>query len=534
MNALALRRRTLGKSVYKKTVEGNPAIAQGSLSRLYPGITMQGWTEQKSYDGKNLLPVDVGQEFTGVAATDSATFEEDGVHAIYESIVSGEARDIYMYGDSNLSVESGYVEVPSLTPGDYRIVNDNIGISLYVVVWRDGSSVVLGYADNVSTKITVQDGDKFRIFLRCNISGDTDAKIHPMIVKEGDDTTVYEPYTGEQPSPSPDYPQEITSAGKYNEETQKYEYQVKLTGANLFNPSSDQKGYYAGIVGGALSFNTIIGYSWFLELTDFATGQYTISLDTDVNVRWRYYITDDKDVILALYEDSSANSTHNYRTFELPDGAKKFRFSILEIDSADEATIMFNRGSEVFPYEPYHLPQTVTITSDRPLTKWDKLEKRNGQWGWVYKSAEIVLDGSERWTIFSEPDGDKSFYILVDGLVNSSAFSNKYRYKNGVNLDDTKTFIVGRGAYKNSLWFVVPGFETANDFKTFLESQAQLQDPVIVWYETTEETFVLLSESEQEQMNALYTFRPTTVLSNDCDCNMSLTYKTKKSLEVTA
>ena len=55
MNALELRRRTLGKGVYKKTVEGNPAIAQGSLARRYPGITMQGWTEQAQYEGKNLF-----------------------------------------------------------------------------------------------------------------------------------------------------------------------------------------------------------------------------------------------------------------------------------------------------------------------------------------------------------------------------------------------------------------------------------------------------------------------------------------------
>ena len=42
--------------------------------------------------------------------------------------------------------------------------------------------------------------------------------------------------------------------------------------------------------------------------------------------------------------------------------------------------------------------QTVTLTADRPLTKWDRLEKRNGQWGWVYKSAEVVFDGSEVYT----------------------------------------------------------------------------------------------------------------------------------------
>ena len=62
MNALELRRRTLGKGVYKKTVEGNPAIAQGSLSRRNPGITMQGWTEQAQYEGNQLFDVEAAKD----------------------------------------------------------------------------------------------------------------------------------------------------------------------------------------------------------------------------------------------------------------------------------------------------------------------------------------------------------------------------------------------------------------------------------------------------------------------------------------
>lgn len=43
--------------------------------------------------------------------------------------------------------------------------------------------------------------------------------------------TPYEPYTGGKPSPSPEYPQEIKNSGKWNEETQKYEVDVKITNA---------------------------------------------------------------------------------------------------------------------------------------------------------------------------------------------------------------------------------------------------------------------------------------------------------------
>ena len=317
MNPLDARRRLLGRNVYKKTVEGNPAIAQGSLARRYPGITMQGWTEQNG-------------------------------------------------------------------------------------------------------------------------------------------------------TPTPEAPVPIVSAGNWNEETQKWEYEVKLTGANLFDISKviTNSGLLTNNGDGTLTVTPGSGDSavsgkaprtlrdYCPELISGKT--YRLSANTTgtakqiylwgVNNVWRYgrsrTITDADLESEILFYASGVNSE-----------AVISDIMITEVEDAD--------------YEPYRLPQTVTLTSDRPLTKWDRLEKRGGQWGWVYKSEEI-----ESYT-------DES----------------------------------------------VPG--------EYFSTTGQLSTGAQVWYETTTETFVPLSESEQEQMNALYTFCPTTVLSNDCECEMTLTYKTKKSLEVT-
>lgn len=179
--------------------------------------------------------------------------------------------------------------------------------------------------------------------------------------------------------------------------------------------------------------------------------------------------------------------------------------------------------------------QTVILTSDRPLTKWDRLEKRNGVWGWVYKSAEIVLDGSEEWTPFGT--GNVFYCAEFTNLYrkyNNPPLCNMYQNKSSVTSPDSDNigFSIGEGAYIYSLWIKDERFLEVDDFKSWLSFQYQSQTPVIVYAETAEETFVPLSESEQKAMNALYTFRPTTVLSNDCECNMSLTYKTKKSMEV--
>lgn len=307
MNTLEVRRRLLGRNVYKKTVEGDPAIAQGSLARMYPGITMQGWTEQ------------------------------------------------------------------------------------------DGT-------------------------------------------------------------PTPENPVPIVSAGNWNEETQKWEYEVKLTGANLFNPDGE-------IVDGSPYDGIPLNNKGIVSMALYEKNQ-----DVDVSNIYFGMCSDELNSNDVLWAISSGNiqrggkivSRKNNRYVCWYPGDDTVLQKVLS-----RYDVMVNYGDGVYlPYHPYK-EQTVTLTSERPLTKWDKLEKRNGQWGWVYKSDEI-----ESYT-------DES----------------------------------------------VPG--------EYFSTTGQLSTGAQVWYETTTETFVPLSESEQEQMNALYTFRPTTVLSNDCECEMSLTYKTKKSLEVT-
>lgn len=73
--------------------------------------------------------------------------------------------------------------------------------------------------------------------------------------------------------------------------------------------------------------------------------------------------------------------------------------------------LMIEYGTEATAYEPYK-SQDITLTSDRPLTEWDRLERRDGVWGWVYESKETVLDGSENWKISAN-----SFGFAFKGLI---------------------------------------------------------------------------------------------------------------------
>ena len=58
------------------------------------------------------------------------------------------------------------------------------------------------------------------------------------MIRDETELDSYEPYTGGKPSPSPEYPQEIKSVGKWNDEKQKYEVDVKVSNCGYL-----QKGF---------------------------------------------------------------------------------------------------------------------------------------------------------------------------------------------------------------------------------------------------------------------------------------------------
>lgn len=507
MNILEARRRTLGKGVYKKTVEGNPAIAQGSLARMHPGITMQGWTEQDGTEGKNLF--------------DKSEIVLSGTTITYMPV---------NVGDGEYTLSTNYI-APGRNDVFFLPGNVNTG----------ASSSSNGVQHGTSRTVTSENG-YVTVALRLSSDGTTSPLDYQIMLNEGPTALQYEPYTGGQPAPNPDYPQEIVSAGNMNEETQKYEYQVKLTGKNLWNAeeaaetskwvaSASQSGYSDFAIevkpGEKVTFS-------FPEKLPLGKGFYAgiVTSENGSIIRW-------------LYHDSAEHLIVQQATVTAITDKIWIRCnkgSILNFVSGNPY-FQVEYGEERTDFQPYK-EQTVLLTSDRPLTKWDRLEKWDGVWGWVHKSAEVVLDGTENYTAGGEDyvsDFSSNCYTVISNMVSdgrTNAFMNRLS-----NIDYSWAQRDAIGFSKNLKRLHVrisnsdlgttgesSASEITDAMKAYMAQQYEDGNPFIALYETAEETFVPLSESEQEAMNALHTFRPTTVLSNDCDCNMTLTYKTKKSL----
>ena len=529
MNALELRRRTLGKGVYKKTVEGNPAIAQGSLSRRYPGIEMQGWTEQAQYKGNQLF--DASKLQTRSVGGAAVTNNGDGSFTVSGS---GNLSSVFSYYYDYSHEET----IELLQSGEKIKVNQRPTVVPTIVMQLIQSETTQQTVSTGGYTITEDDIQNPDFHIRLLMYGNSGAEIvpgtyKPMVYQDGDGT--WEPYTGGAPSPSPDYPQEIVSAGNWNEETQKYEYGVKLTGAQLFDISKviTEEGVVINNGDGTLTVKTSVGSNGVAAKFPHRLRDYC----PDIVPGKTYY----------LYADSTGSEKFIYfsKSKFVWDFGSGRAITDDDLDSivffyasglSTEATVSNIMITEVSnaPHEPYKPPQTVILTADRPLTKWDKLEKRNGQWGWAYKSAEAVFDGGEEWSQYSGGNVVAVFLIVLPNtpLEFQTSLCDKYRninYAWDVNYDGVF------GIYSDNAVFTAKYFrppsaavETVEQWKAWLS-----ENPLTLWHETEAETFIPLTASEQEQMNSLYTYRPTTVLSNNQNCDMSLTYKTRKSMEVT-
>lgn len=239
-----------------------------------------------------------------------------------------------------------------------------------------------------------------------------------LMITEGQTASPYEPYTGGKPSPSHDYPQQIKNVGKWNDEKQKYEVDVKVTNAEQ---------------------------NWSKE-------------------------------------------------------------------------------------------QVLTLTSDRPLTKWDRLVEQGGEIGWLY--AGVVIDRfdgqSNKISIANKQGNVQNFSIrfenVANGNGNSDIFVDKYR---AVQLSYTKAeYGICCNWNDGVKYFSAPNenVATVDEFKAWL-----IENPLKIAYETTNPEFVPLPQSEQDAVRNLKTYYPTTVImvdGGDVDAGIEVEYAVKNKEKI--
>lgn len=173
--------------------QGEAHLADSDNGKIMD-MMLYGKSEQKQYSGKNLLEL-----------SDNQIQSENLKIQINQGIITF---------SGTVNTEAFVREIDSFTvpsDGTYTIsTNSNSNKDSPRILFLINDNPQYGSAFNGTAK-ELNAGDVVRLYIRISSVGSyDDVTIKPMIEK-GSEVTSYEPYTGGQPSPSPDYPQEIKS-----------------------------------------------------------------------------------------------------------------------------------------------------------------------------------------------------------------------------------------------------------------------------------------------------------------------------------
>lgn len=424
-----------------------------------------------------------------------------------------------------INISTGALEEHNHTRrlADYIDITDITSFSFYLPGYNKANGavyVIIYYYDKDKNYLSYKPcGDKIEkyenitpvenaVYIKVSLEQNTidnPQNIFKVQLEKGAKSTAYEPYTGGKPSPSPEYPQEIKNVGKWNEE--KYEVDVKVTGKNLLNlqKEPDVKDLYQGWKVGN-------GERLVLSLKDKGnnadvTGCFLGFTKTGFKSEGAVFILNNG----AIQKNPLEASKPYVSVYPANDTITK--------KITERYEVQCEHGTVATPYQPYK-EQLLTLTSDRPITKWDKLIEQDGEIGWLYKHK--IIEDFSALVKDTEPiygnDGGKYFSVSLQNASLNYDRSKIYS-EVGVYGKDNKIHYIPQPMMANAIIHV-------SDTDTIMTAKEHMHYKVI--YETIESQFVPLPQSEQNAIRALKTYYPTTVITVDggeLDPDIKVTYR---------
>ena len=466
------------------SASGEQIVLNDSDNEPFKGLHVYGKSTQVTTTGAQLFDVDAGG--TGWLNQETGAFEVNNSNYVSEYI----------------PVKSG---------AQYYI---NYDISQYVYSY-DSSKQFLR-KETYKNSFAVGD-DVF--YIRFGISNNKEValkKAKTIMLNEGSSAKPYEPYTGGKPSPSIEYPQEIVSMGD------KGEIGVSVYGGNLIPETQ--------IVD--ISFNkkdngTHYGYSEWIKVIPDNT-----------------YIFNENMIVKIV--DTLGNTLFNGQTSSkkviIPhDGVRLKCRTVVGIDIlGSDFKLMMNIGDKILPFEPYKEPQTLTLSTPNglsgiPVSTGGNYTDSNGQ-QWVCDEKDLArekyvqrvekakFDGSadESWAVSNSHLGNRYVSIPLKNrsksqhdvkIICNIAFPKLWNVEKTCFINEYKYF----SYYDNSAPASI--FENVDNFKQWL-----IENPIEILYILETPIERDLTPEEVETYKALHTNYPTTVIMNDENAGMKVSY----------
>lgn len=222
--------------------------------------------------------------------------------------------------------------------------------------------------------------------------------------------------------------------------------------------------------------------------------------------------------------DVSDIGTWKHKTTTSDTGVTKltFTYGTQGVIYIDLDTIQLEEGSTPTPYQPYAY-YTAPIYTQSPLTQWDRIEYRNGEYGVVKKSAVVVEDGSRNVD-------DTHYPLLFFSTLAKPMNVDAKVYCNYCSSERIgKLSIVGKNMCINSAdtyW----GFADAAECKAWLVQKNAEGQPLYYCYETTEETWEPLPAISQQALKSLPTYKGTTIIdtTDPLEPEITVSYRPQK------
>lgn len=221
--------------------------------------------------------------------------------------------------------------------------------------------------------------------------------------------------------------------------------------------------------------------------------------------------------------------------FTTPENCKYIKFAInLELIPTNA---QLREGTIIKSYEPYKKKiinidlKGNELCSDKEQTSKDELIIENGRAKIIKKYDEVILTGSENWSINSSSESSKGYYEFSLTLINKPTLQVDLicnKFQTGLSYNNSKEQIRNRN--DSELYINVLGTRLSSlnaiGFKSWLKSQYDSGNPVRVQYELVEPKVIDLGEVDFELLEGNSTLN----LEEDLKSNMSIKYYTDSTV----
>lgn len=406
-------------------------------------IETNGNIRQETTEGYNILQNIVHKNDENYT-TNGITFTKNNDGSIVANGTATANTKYYFVseGGTRENIKAGTYRITGCPSGgstsSYRLV---IGITRVEEKYDDGNGINI----TVSSDNTYY----FAIFVH---GGQTVSNLvfKPMIAS-GTEDRPYEPYTGGIPFPSPDYPQEITNVGGYD---------------NLFDKNNIISGSYVSDSNGAFIANSTSKRTDYIEIQ--ANSYYYIYSDK-TSGNWGAWYDKDKNFISGITlggkEEGTVNSPANakYIAFTISYQGNLTDYSKIKIN--ETAIKIKHSGKNLFNFNGVTNPSIATYESGIATLTWDR-------------GYNVYFLSNSRQKL-TDIDSKKTYTVIFKHKGNSIKMFNYATSQYGVSTKDDNEY----AEYK----FIITGvdFIELNAIRIATSGTAYIKE--IMLYEGTDE-----------------------------------------------